>query len=187
MVSNETGREHALRAVWVPTISPLSSDELKERLASLLDMQGDTLESFEKKLRVQGRTWQSMGMNHDDSSTTPPGARSSPTTSPISPTETSPGCATTTTEVDGSDSESAPDMKADAPKQAPSLTADVAAGFPTSAGDLIIGEEAPKDIEFCPWKMAQNYPDWFVGKANTPRVSFSSSGFCPSVEARLKC
>lgn len=179
MASNDTEIEHALRAVWIPTIPPLSSDELKERLGSLLELQGDTIESFEAKLHAEGLI-RLVGANKDDSSTSPPSSHFSPNTSPSTSTEHSPTSATTTTEPERSNSDSEnifADMKADIPKRGPSPTVHADASLVASMAALTVGEEAPKDMEFCPWRMVQHYPDWFVGKANTPRVSFSSSGF----------
>ena len=181
MASNEDEREHRLRAVWVPTIQPLTSDELNERLASMLELHGETMASYEEKVRAQGLTLQCVGLNHD-SSTTVPSSGSSPAISPNSSNEHSSGGATTTTEPDASDCDFVPEMKADIQKQEPIAVDGADAGLAASMRALVVGEEAPKDMEFCPWRMVQKYPDWFIGKTNAPRVSFCPllAGFLPA-------
>lgn len=177
MACNESEGADEPRAI-LPTILPLSPNEVKERLVSLLELQGISIDSYEEKVRPQGLTLQSVGFG--DSATTHPGSHSSPTTSTTSSTECSPPHhATTTGEAGGPDSDSVAQTSTEIPKQEPSFAADADSDFVAPMADLMVGEEAPKSMDFCPWRMVQNYPDWFIGKTNTPRVSSLASAFRP--------
>ncbi|KAL2107769.1 hypothetical protein VUR80DRAFT_4758 [Thermomyces stellatus] len=155
---------------------PLSPDEVKERLATFLELQGDTLDTFEEGLRLQGLTLQSVGSCLPDSPTTQPSSSSSPISTGSS-AGSSPIRAIETAEADRSGTGFSADIIAEVPKQEPGSTADTTADSVAFMADLVIGEEAPRDMSFCPWRMVQHYPDWFIGKANTPRVSSLPSAF----------
>jgi hypothetical protein len=36
--------------------------------------------------------------------------------------------------------------------------------------NLKLGEAGPKEQHFCPWRMVKNYPGFFIGKTNRPKV-----------------
>lgn len=156
----------------LPSILPLSSDEVKERLGDLLELQGVTVDSYKEKLRLQGLTLQSV--RSSDSSTTHLSSPSSPTSSTSSSTEGSPphhATATATEEADGSDSHSVTKISTEISNQDPGVAPEADVDLVASMADLMVGEEASKSMDLCPWRMVQGYPDWFIGKANTPRVS----------------
>ena len=176
MASNESEGVDDPKAILPPTILPLSPDEVKERLTLLLELQGVTIDTFEEKLRVQGPTLQIVVFS--DSSATHPSSQSSPTTPTGSSTEGLPLYhPIATREAYESDSDSVTKRLTGIPKQEPGFAADADADLVASMADLAIGEEAPKRMDFCPWRMVQNYPDWFIGKANAPRVSSLPSAF----------
>lgn len=171
MASNESEGGDEPKAI-LPTILPLSPDEVKERLGELLELQGLTADSYEEKLRLQGLTLQSVRTS--DSSTTHLSSHSSPATSTSSSTEGSPphhATATATGEADGSDPHSVTNISTEISNQDPGVAAEADVDLVASMADLIVGEEASKSMDLCPWRMVQGYPDWFIGKANTPRVS----------------
>lgn len=41
---------------------------------------------------------------------------------------------------------------------------------PLDCSNFITGEPAEETIDFCSWRVIQTYPDYFIGKANRPRV-----------------
>ena len=38
----------------------------------------------------------------------------------------------------------------------------------------VVGEPVSADVVFCPWKIAESYPDHFIGKTNRPHVGTHS-------------
>jgi len=43
--------------------------------------------------------------------------------------------------------------------------------------NLDYGDKADASMVFCPWRMVFHYPEWFIGKANGPRVGVPLSLF----------
>lgn len=172
-------------AALATTIPSLSPDEFKQRLTWLLQLQSDTIDSFEDKLCARGLTLRSLDLGLELKSSIPrSSSHSSPTSSPISPpissTRSSPGQASTFTGIEDSDS-TTDNMKPDVLGQQPAPTADADAALVALTRGLTPGQEAPKDMKFCPWRMVTYYPDWFIGKTNTPRVSPSSLAYNSSL------
>lgn len=168
-------------AALATTIPSLSPDEFKERLAWLLQLQGDTVDSFEDKLHARGLTLRSLDLGLELKPSIPPSRSyssptSSPTSLPISSTKNSRGQASILSRSEDADLTSN-NMKPDVADAAPIAL----------AGGLTLGQEVPKDMKFCPWRMVTHYPDWFIGKANTPRVSPLSLGLQPVHATWLKC
>lgn len=201
-MASDGGSHDGTGASSAPAVLPPNSSEMRERLAWLLEMEGETIESYEKAVRESGLRLKSL----EDSSITHSGSHSishsvshsvshspPPPSSSLSPppppsAKDSPDQAAPAAPTEVSDSDSIADnMKADTPelnsgsKQDASLLASMAA--------MTLGEEAPKDMEFCPWKMVFNYPDWWIGKANAPRVSYRSLSLpsSPALGVELKC
>ena len=169
---------HASITALATTIPSLSPDEFKERLTWLLQLQGDTIGSFEDKLHARGLTLRSLDLGLELKPTIPRSRfHSSPTSSstslPISSTNNSRRQASVFSQIEDSHS-TCNNMKPDVLGQQLNSTADAALVVLT--GGLTLGQEAPEDMKFCPWRMVTYYPDWFIGKANTPRVSPPSFG-----------
>lgn len=38
---------------------------------------------------------------------------------------------------------------------------------------LYVSKPVHQDFDFCPWKVVESYPDFFIGKTNRPRVRFA--------------
>lgn len=168
----------ASMAALATTIPSLGPDEFRERLTWLLQLQGDTIDSFEDRLRARGLTLRSLDLGLELKPTIPPSSShssptSSPTSPPISSTKSSPGQALTSTEIEDSDL-TTHNMEPDVLWQQPDPTANADADLVGLTKGLTLGQEAPKNMKFCPWRMITYYPDWFIGKANAPRVSSAS-------------
>lgn len=168
-------------AALATTIPSLGQDEFVERLTWLLQLQGDTIDSFEDKLRARGLTLRTLDLGLELKPSIPPSSShssptSSPTFPPISFTKSSPGQASTSAEIEDSNL-TTDNMKPDVLWQQPDPTVNADAALVALTNGLTLGQEAAKDMEFCPWRMIKYYPDWFIGKANTPRVSPSSLAY----------
>ena len=153
---------------------PLVSNEFKERLTWILSLRGQTIGSFEEELSARSRALQEAGVD-PESIITRPSPDFSSTASPNSTTQTSPDRITITTDTDRSDCEPVADKitEPDMPRRKLELIVNADASLVASMENLVVGEGAPKDMDFCPWRMVQHYPDWFIGKVNTPRVSWA--------------